>query len=102
MPCPFAAEVTSVGKSEMQTPTDIDMDITPAPRGAVGGDGSSTSDLALDTRRANPGLAITWDASAYGPAPTLVQASKTAATVVVGARGLSAVQVCSWGPCRSR
>ena len=49
-------------------------------------------DATARAQRANPELAITWDESAYGPAPTLVQASKTAATVVVGARGLSAAQ----------
>ena len=41
---------------------------------------------------ANPDLTITWAESAYGPAPTLVVASETASTVVVGARGLSAVR----------
>jgi nucleotide-binding universal stress UspA family protein len=41
---------------------------------------------------ANPELAITWDEPAYGPAPALVNASETAATVVVGARGLSAAR----------
>lgn len=40
-------------------------------------------------RRASPELAITWDQPAYGPAPALVIASETAATVVVGARGMS-------------
>ncbi len=42
--------------------------------------------------RANPELAITWEESAFGPAPTLVEASESAATVVVGARGLSAAR----------
>jgi nucleotide-binding universal stress UspA family protein len=126
--------VTSVGSTEKQTPKENDMDITPAPRGAVvvGVDGSPTSDMALDwaveeatrrnlplhiihafsfgypktrsgfghsvddlrqiahnvrkeatarAQRANPELAISRDESAYGPA-----------TVVVGARGLGAVQ----------
>ncbi len=52
---------------------------------------SVREDATARAQRANPELVITWDESAYGPAPTLVQASKTAATVVVGARGLSAV-----------
>ena len=42
--------------------------------------------------RADPELAITWDEPACGPAPALVNASETAATVVVGARGLSAAR----------
>jgi len=41
---------------------------------------------------ANPDLTITWAESAYGPAPALVVASEKASTVVVGARGLSAVR----------
>ena len=53
---------------------------------------SVSKDATARAQRANPELAITWDVSAYGPAPSLVQASKTAATVVVGARGLSAAQ----------
>lgn len=43
-------------------------------------------------RRANPKLAITWAQPAYGPALALVSASETADTVVVGARGMSAVR----------
>lgn len=39
--------------------------------------------------RANPALAVTWDQPAYGPASALVDASDTADTVVVGARGMS-------------
>ena len=42
-------------------------------------------------RHAKPTLVITWDESPYGPAPTLVGASEAADTVVVGARGMSAV-----------
>jgi nucleotide-binding universal stress UspA family protein len=49
-------------------------------------------DAVARASRANPELAITWDESAYGPAPALVNASETAATVVVGARGLSAAR----------
>ena len=41
-------------------------------------------------RRAQPELSITWDEPAYAPAGALVGASGTAATVVVGARGVSA------------
>jgi nucleotide-binding universal stress UspA family protein len=43
-------------------------------------------------RHASPKLVITWDESTYGPAPTLVGASKAADTVVVGARGMSAAR----------
>jgi Universal stress protein UspA and related nucleotide-binding proteins len=39
--------------------------------------------------RANPELVVTWDQSTYGPASALVDASDTADTVVVGARGMS-------------
>jgi len=41
---------------------------------------------------ASPELSITWEQPAFGPAPALVSASETADTVVVGARGLSAVR----------
>ena len=40
-------------------------------------------------RTVNPDLAVTWDEPSSGPAPALVKASETAATVVVGARGLT-------------
>ncbi|MHB8187559.1 MAG: universal stress protein [Dermatophilaceae bacterium] len=49
-------------------------------------------DAVARATRANPELAITWEESPFGPAPALVGASETAATVVAGARGLSAVQ----------
>lgn len=49
-------------------------------------------DAADRASRANPELPITWDEPDFGPAPALVLASKTAATVVVGARGLSAAR----------
>src|SRR5674476_1053082 len=42
--------------------------------------------------RASPALVITWDEPACRPAPALVDASETADTVVVGARGLSAAR----------
>lgn len=58
------------------------------------------SDLAAGVRkdaiarasRANPNLVITWDQPPLGPAVALVNASETADTVVVGARGMSAVR----------
>jgi len=54
------------------------------------------SDLAEDiranaisrARRADPGLAITWAQPVDGPTPALVDASETADSVVVGARGM--------------
>ena len=42
-------------------------------------------------RRANPELVVTWDQPAYSPASALVDESETADTLVVGARGMSAV-----------
>jgi nucleotide-binding universal stress UspA family protein len=42
--------------------------------------------------RANPNLVITWDQPSVGPAVALVNASETADTVVVGARGMGAVR----------
>jgi nucleotide-binding universal stress UspA family protein len=59
------------------------------------------SDLAIDVgataveraRRTNPDLDVTWEQPAYGrPAAALVSASETADTLVVGARGMSAVR----------
>ena len=49
-------------------------------------------DAVARASRANPELAVTWEESAFGPAPALVDASESAATVVVGARGLSAAR----------
>ena len=40
-------------------------------------------------RRAGPDLVITWSEPASRPAPALVEASETADTVVMGARGMS-------------
>ena len=58
------------------------------------------SDLAAGVRKdaiaraspANPNLVITWDQPPLGPAVALVNASEAADTVVVGARGMSAVR----------
>lgn len=49
-------------------------------------------DAVTRAHRANPKLAITWGEPACRPAPALVDASQTADTVVVGARGLSAAR----------
>ncbi len=43
-------------------------------------------------RRANPELVITWSQPACRPAPALLEAAKTADTVIVGARGMSAAR----------
>jgi nucleotide-binding universal stress UspA family protein len=43
-------------------------------------------------RRANPELVVTWSEPACRPAPALVDASETANTVVLGARGMSAAR----------
>jgi nucleotide-binding universal stress UspA family protein len=42
--------------------------------------------------RTNPELVVTWEQPAIGPAGALVDASEAADTVVVGARGMSAVR----------
>jgi nucleotide-binding universal stress UspA family protein len=47
-------------------------------------------DAVARARRANPELVITWREPACKPAPALVEASETADTVVLGARGMSA------------
>mgnify|MGYP001792195113 CR=1 FL=1 len=49
-------------------------------------------DAVARARHAGPGLAITWSEPACRPAPALVEASETADTVVLGARGMSAAR----------
>ena len=49
-------------------------------------------DAVTRARRASPELVITWSEPASRPAPALVDASKTADTVVLGARGMSAAR----------
>jgi nucleotide-binding universal stress UspA family protein len=49
-------------------------------------------DAVARARRTNPDLVITWSEPACRPAPALVDASETADTVVVGARGMSAAR----------
>lgn len=46
-------------------------------------------DALTRARRASPELVISWSDPASGPAPALVDASESADTVVVGARGMS-------------
>ena len=49
-------------------------------------------DAVARARRAGPELVITWSEPAFRPAPALVEASETADTMVLGARGLSAAR----------
>jgi nucleotide-binding universal stress UspA family protein len=49
-------------------------------------------DAVVRARRAGPDLVITWSEPACRPAPALVEASETADTVVLGARGMSAAR----------
>ena len=49
-------------------------------------------DAVARARRAGPDLVITWSEPACRPAPALVEASETADTVVLGARGMSAAR----------
>jgi len=49
-------------------------------------------DAVTSAHRANPELVITWSQPACRPAPALVDASQSADTVVIGARGLSAAR----------
>jgi nucleotide-binding universal stress UspA family protein len=49
-------------------------------------------DAVARARRASPELVITWSEPAYRPATALVEASETADTVVLGARGMSAAR----------
>ncbi len=53
---------------------------------------SIRKDAVTRAHRTNPGLVITWGEPACRPAPALVDASETADTVVVGARGMSAAR----------
>jgi nucleotide-binding universal stress UspA family protein len=50
------------------------------------------NDAISRVHRANPELVVTWEQPAIGPAGALVEASETADTLVVGARGMSAVR----------
>ena len=49
-------------------------------------------DAVTRARRAGPDLVITWSEPACRPAPALVEASETADTLVLGARGMSAAR----------
>ena len=49
-------------------------------------------DAVARARHAGPDLVITWSEPACRPAPALVEASQTADTVVLGARGMSAAR----------
>ncbi|MEO8517903.1 MAG: universal stress protein [Dermatophilaceae bacterium] len=49
-------------------------------------------DAVARARRAGPGLVITWSEPASRPAPALLEASETADTLVLGARGMSAAR----------
>ena len=70
---------------------------SPLSRLSIGSEIDGLRELAAGVRKdaiarvdqANPALAVTWDQPAYGPASALVDASDTADTVVVGARGMS-------------
>jgi nucleotide-binding universal stress UspA family protein len=53
---------------------------------------SIRGDAIARARRKSPTLAISWSDPGHGPAPALVGASESAATVVVGARGMSAAR----------
>lgn len=53
---------------------------------------SIRKDAVTRAHRTNPELVITWGEPACRPAPVLVDASETADTVVVGARGMSAAR----------
>lgn len=54
-------------------------------------------DAVARARRKNPELVITWSEPACRPAPALVDASETADTLVLGARGMSAAVGASMG-----